>query len=160
MNSKQKIVDYAFVAAFLKTYSEKKVLVGGCFDVLHIGHVRFLEAAKKMGEILIVALESDEFIAEKKHRQSLHTQIERAEILSALSCTDSILLLPYFKENSAYFELVKKIAPDYIAVTENDPQIENKKMQAHKVGGRVVIVTPYIPKKTSSDLMKVIKKEL
>ena len=49
--------------AEFKPYSEKKtVLVGGCFDILHIGHVRFLQAAKKQGDILIVVLESDEFI--------------------------------------------------------------------------------------------------
>lgn len=154
----QKIIAFDQFDKISQKMNGKKILVGGCFDVLHIGHVRFLEAAKKHGDILIVALESDEFIQKKKNKQSFHTQHERAEILAALTCIDIVVLLPFLENNTDYFAMVKKINPDYIAVTENDPQIENKRVQAKEVESEVVVVTPYIPKKTSSDLIKAINK--
>ena len=63
----------------------KIVLVGGCFDILHLGHVVFLEKAKKEGDVLVVLLESDEKVRFLKGKgRPVHTQSERAEILSAL----------------------------------------------------------------------------
>lgn len=117
--------------------NRKTVLVGGCFDLIHFGHLKFLEAARKEGDFLIVALESDEFIKKHKRKLPVHQQIERAEILSNLIMVDFILLLPFFQTNNNYFDLVKKISPSIIAVTEGDKQLENKKRQAIVVGAEV-----------------------
>ena len=86
---------------------------------------------------MIVALESDEFIKKHKRKLPVHQQIERAEILSNLIMVDFILLLPFFQTNNNYFDLVKKISPSIIAVTEGDKQLENKKRQAIVVGAEV-----------------------
>lgn len=159
MHNTQKIVHYQDIDRIQSQIVEKIVLVGGCFDVLHIGHVRFLEAAKKRGDIVMVALESDEFIRTKKNKEPFHTQHERAEILMALDCVDIVVLLPFFTNNREYADMVKQIKPTYIAVTENDPQIENKRKQAKAAGSDVVVVTSYIPKKTSSDLLRALQKD-
>ncbi|MBI1862595.1 adenylyltransferase/cytidyltransferase family protein [Candidatus Microgenomates bacterium] len=121
------------------------VLVGGCFDVLHFGHLQFLNAAKKAGKRLVVALESDEFIKSRKARTPIHTQEQRAEMLSSLESVDCVVLLPFLKTDDEYSEMVTRISPSVIAVTQGDPQLTNKKRQAARlVGTRVVVVTPVI----------------
>ena len=120
--------------------ARKIVLVGGCFDVLHFGHIQFLKAAKKYGDFLVVALESDEFIRKFKHRQPVHTQLERAVILKQIRAVDKVICLKLFKSYEDYLNLVKKIKPAVIAVTKEDPQLENKKKQAKLVGATVKTV--------------------
>ena len=71
---------------------KKTVLVGGCFDILHYGHLRFLSQAKEKGEMLIVALESDTFIRKIKNKKPIHTQEQRAEILAHLNLVDMIIV--------------------------------------------------------------------
>ncbi len=116
---------------------KKTVLVGGCFDLIHFGHLKFLEKAKKQGDFLIVALESDEFIKRHKKKLPVHRQLERAEVLSNLNMVDLIILLPLFRSDNDYFNLVKTISPNVIAVTIGDQQLENKKKQAIEVGAEV-----------------------
>ena len=68
MKNKALIITYADLEKSNAVFKDKKiVLVGGCFDLIHYGHLKFLEAAKEQGDFLIVALESDEFI--KKHKR-------------------------------------------------------------------------------------------
>lgn len=139
---------------YLKKIKNKNiVLVGGCFDLLHYGHLTFLQNAKQKGDILVVALESDEFIERKKTREPIHTQRQRAEILSSLQIVDLVILLPLFKENSEYFDLVKQVHPAVIAVTENDHHIDKKREQANAVGAKVIIVTSILPKFSSSRIL-------
>lgn len=135
-----KIVPFEKLYAAMIKYEGKKVLVGGCFDLLHLGHVRFLEAAKKRGDSLIVALESDDFILTKKKREPVHPQIERAEVVSALACVDAVILLPLLRSDKDYLLLVKVICPAVIAVTDNDPYLIQKEKQALVVGGKIAIV--------------------
>ncbi len=138
MKNKALIISYIKLESFKKAFENKKtVLVGGCFDLIHFGHLKFLEKAKEQGDFLIVALESDEFIKKNKRKLPVHKQSERAEILSNLNMVDLILLLPFFQTNNDYFDLVKKISPSIIAVTEGDKQLENKKKQALEVGAEV-----------------------
>ncbi len=86
---------------YLQNKREKVVLAGGCFDVLHPGHVIFLQKAKKEGDILVVLLESDEKVKRLKgDGRPIHTQEKRAENLSALKVVDFVVLLPFMKENS------------------------------------------------------------
>lgn len=139
-----KIITYQ-QAAKLSTVKKKKVLVGGCFDIFHIGHLTFLQAAKKHGEMLIVALESDDFIRKKKQREPFHTQHERAEILAACEIVDIVILLPLFTSSRQYGDLVDTIKPHIIAITEGDPHKHYKKQHAEKIGASVVTVTSKIP---------------
>lgn len=120
------------------------VLVGGCFDILHFGHIEFLKNAKAAGDYLIVALEPDESISNYKHRTPTHNQKERADILSALRFVDHVVLLPVLKGFVDYNQLVENIKPQVIAITADDPQITNKQKQANSVKAIVKIVTPRI----------------
>ncbi|PJA55208.1 glycerol-3-phosphate cytidylyltransferase, partial [Candidatus Roizmanbacteria bacterium CG_4_9_14_3_um_filter_33_18] len=117
MKNKALIISYLDIKKNTLIFKNKKsVLVGGCFDLIHYGHLKFLEKAKAQGDFLIVALESDEFIKKNKRKLQVHHQDERAEILSNLNMVDMIVLLPFFQTNNNYFELVKKISPSIIAV--------------------------------------------
>lgn len=129
------------------------VLVGGCFDVLHYGHLQFLKAAKNEGDTLIVALESDEFIRERKHRKPVHSHEQRAEMLASLDSVDLVLLLPYLTTDAEYAQLVKTVAPNVIAVTEGDSQIEHKKEYARAVGARLAIVTPVVQDLSTTNIL-------
>lgn len=133
----------------------KTVLVGGCFDLIHFGHLKFLEAAKEQGDYLIVVLESDEFIKKHKRKLPVHQQGERAEILSNLNMVDLIILLPFFPTNNNYFDLVKKISPSIIAVTEGDKQLENKKKQAKEIGAEVKEVVTNLKNFSTRNIAKI-----
>jgi len=114
---------------------DRIVLTGGCFDILHIGHVRFLSEAKGMGDYLVVLLESDEKVKNLKgENRPVFVQEERAEVLSALRSVDLVVLLQAMESDSDYVDLVMSIKPDIIAVTEGDPHIELKRQQAREVG--------------------------
>jgi rfaE bifunctional protein nucleotidyltransferase chain/domain len=127
---------------FSRERKGKIVLTGGCFDILHIGHVRFLSEAKRMGDYLVVLLESDKKVKELKgEKRPVFIQKERAEMLSALESVDLIVLLPTLEKDSDYFNLVMKIKPDIIAVTENDPLTEKKRSQAKRIGGELKVVS-------------------
>ena len=83
----------ARVCRFL--YMIKKVLTGGCFDILHFGHITFLKQAKTLGDHLIVALESDGNVKRVKgDMRPIHTQEQRKAMLEALSCVDEIIRSP------------------------------------------------------------------
>ena len=125
-----------------KFTNQKIVLVGGCFDILHFGHLEFLKKAKVQGDYLIVALEPDESIINYKKRQPTHNQKERAEILAALRFVDFVILLPVLKGFGDYNQLVTNLHPHVIAVTADDPQLANKQNQASAVGACVKIVVP------------------
>ncbi len=137
---------------------EKKiVLVGGCFDILHYGHVVFLEKARALGDALVVALESDWFITTHKHRAPVHTQLIRKKMLEALRCVDTVIALPPMTGSEDYRTLVQKIKPSIIAVTSPDPQYEHKQKFAREVGGRVVSVTRRIPGHSSTSLVEALR---
>lgn len=85
------------------------VVTNGCFDILHVGHVRYLQKTKEFADYLIVMLNSDSSVkALKGEGRPINNESDRAEILSALSCVDYVVL---FDEKSPA-ELLGKIKPD------------------------------------------------
>lgn len=127
-----------------KFKNEKVVLTGGCFDVLHPGHVIFLQKAKEAGDILVVLLESDEKIKKLKGvNRPVHTQKERAKILSALKVVDYVVLLPSLETEEEYDELIAKLKPDIIAVTKGIDDYHHKRV-SKLVGARFKYVTGII----------------
>jgi len=150
---RRKIIQFNVFDRKLISPAKKTVLVGGCFDIFHYGHLVFLHKAKTSGDYLIVALESNALI-EKKKRKPFHSQQERAEILAALTIVDLVLLLPDFKNDSDYLELVKKIKPKIIAVSEKDINYSKKVQQAKSIHAEIKIVTPLLKKFSSSQLIK------
>lgn len=147
MRKKAIIIPYFEIKKALELFENKNtVLVGGCFDLIHYGHLQFLKKAKESGDFLIVCLESDEFIKKTKRNEPIHSQEERAEILASMNFIDLVVNLPYLKTSEQYFEMVSLIKPKIIAVTEGDTQLLNKKKQAEKIGSKVVVVTPLLKK--------------
>ena len=76
----------------LQSNNQKMVFTNGCFDVLHVGHVRYLKEAKACGDFLLVAINTDESVKRLKgSSRPVFTLQDRAEVLSALSCVDAIV---------------------------------------------------------------------
>lgn len=81
------------IVAYLKKQDKKIVTTNGVFDILHIGHIRYLEKAKKLGDILIIAINSDNSVKQiKGPKRPLNKQDVRAEALAALQCIDYVLI--------------------------------------------------------------------
>ncbi len=153
----QKAIDTA-----QKIKSEKKsiVLAGGCFDLLHIGHIKFLEKAKKKGDCLFILLESDESVKKLKgNKKPINSQEDRAQILASINFIDFIILLSGIKTSSEYDYMVQKIHPDIIAVTQNDSAISHKKRQARKINAKVVSVIDRLEDKSTTRLAKLISQD-
>ena len=125
----------------LKHHGKRIVLIGGIFDLIHRGHVEFLERARKEGDSLIVLLESDAKTREVKGKsRPINPQKDRAYVLSRFIMIDYIILLPYFKKDQDYERLVNTVQPDIIAVTKADSLMELKRKYARKVGGKLIEV--------------------
>ena len=158
-----KILSYKEVPSIVsnkQSQDNKIVLVGGVFDILHFGHVRFLEEAKKRGDILIVALEPDSKVKKTKGEgRPINTEMTRAEVLSALSCVDHIVTLPELTSDKDYEDMILNFRPDVVAVTEGDPQRDNKRKQIESVGGKLEIVTSKIPTLSSTQRLKLLSLE-
>lgn len=137
----------------------KKVLVGGCFDLIHFGHIEFLTAAKSYGDVLIVALESDESVRKMKgDTRPIHTQRQRKAMLTSLSVVDDVIELPPLKTDAEYEALVKAIHPDVLAITEGDP-VETKKRHHAELVHADVVVIPKIHTPSTSQLAKLLELE-
>ena len=138
----------------LKNQGKKIVLAGGCFDVLHPGHVIFLEKAKKAGDILVILLESDEKVeALKGVDRPIHTQKMRARVLSALQVVDFCLMLPLLKSAASYDEVIQKIQPDIIAATLGYKENFHHQRAAQLVGARLQYVTKVIANHSTSRIL-------
>ncbi|AXH14509.1 bifunctional heptose 7-phosphate kinase/heptose 1-phosphate adenyltransferase [Malaciobacter mytili LMG 24559] len=99
------------IANRLRTQDKKIVFTNGCFDILHKGHVSYLNVAKSFGDVLILGLNSDESVKRLKGEdRPINTQEDRAYILSALECVDYVVI---FNEDTPY-ELISKVKPDVL----------------------------------------------
>ncbi|MBI4100634.1 adenylyltransferase/cytidyltransferase family protein [Candidatus Microgenomates bacterium] len=137
------------------------VLVGGCFDILHLGHIKFLEEAKKADGILFIALESDHNVRRRKGgARPINSQKDRAKILAALKHVDFVILLPDMRGFDNYFEMVETINPHFIAVTEGDYHFDLKKRQAEKIGAQILVVTPVLRTKSTTKIAQLLEKEI
>ena len=93
----------------LKENNVKIAATNGCFDILHVGHVKYLKEAKKCGDVLIVGLNSDASVKMLKgETRPINPQSDRAQVLAALNCVDYVVI---FDEISP-IELLKSIKPD------------------------------------------------
>ncbi len=145
------------ISSKLHEQNQRIVLVGGCFDLLHIGHITFLEEAKKKGDSVIVFLESDEAIKKAKgHKRPINSQQIRAKILAALSVVDAIILLEPHMTNEDYDALVFALKPAIIATTRGDVNRHHKERQAKQIGAKVVDVTPQISDKSTTKLINLL----
>jgi len=137
----RKLADRSQLAALVRQWraaGEKIILANGCFDLLHVGHVRYLRAAKALGGKVVVALNSDSSAsAIKGEGRPRLPQLERAEILAALQDVDAVTI---FDELDVR-ELVRTLRPD-IHAKGTDYTAENVPERDIVIacGGRVAIV--------------------
>lgn len=137
----------------------KKVLVGGCFDLIHFGHISFLTSAKSLGDHLIVALESDENVMRSKGAsRPIHSQLQRKKMLETLRCVDEVIELPLMETDEDYASLVTKIKPDVIAITDGDPVEDKKRAHAESVGATLTVIAK-IHTPSTSQLAKLLELE-
>lgn len=124
---------------------KKIVLVGGCFDILHPGHVIFLQKAKKAGDFLVVLLEPDQKIKQIKGKnRPFFNQKTRAVVLKGIKFVDKIIMLPFLKNDKDYEKIIKKIKPDIIAATYGASDNYHKKRIAKLVGAKFKIVSKVV----------------
>lgn len=155
MNKILTIQQIEITSTKLKEAKEKIILIGGCFDILHIGHIEFLEKAKALEGKLLILLESDQSIKRLKgENRPIHNQKERAKVLSKLEMVDYVVLLPPLKGNNEYKRLIELIKPTYIAITADDPLKNEKIKQAEFVTGKVVEVVERKANNSSTRILK------
>lgn len=160
MNRIVKPKDAIKISKEFREQGKRIVLVGGCFDILHLGHIKFLESAKKLGDYLFVLLENDESVKKLKgNDRPINNQIERAQVLSSLSIVSHVVLLPSMKTDRDYDKLITQIKPDFIGATQDDPNISHKIRQAKLVGGKLKIVTQRVKSKSTTKLARLIFRE-
>ncbi len=94
----------------LRAEGKKIVFTNGCFDILHVGHVRYLDKAKKLGDVLIVGLNSDRSVSGIKPGRPLNAERSRAAVLAGLCAVDYISI---FSEKTPY-NLIKALRPDVL----------------------------------------------
>lgn len=94
----------------LKAGGRKIVFTNGCFDILHVGHVRYLAQARCLGDILMVGLNSDASVARLKPGRPVNPESDRAEVLAALSSVDYVTV---FTEDTPY-DLIALLQPDVL----------------------------------------------
>lgn len=147
------------IAKKIKNQRKTIVLAGGVFDILHLGHIKFLENSKKHGDYLFLLLEDDTKARKEKGKgRPIHSQKDRAEILSSLQSVDYIVLLTNMTNNIRYDKIIFQIRPNVIAATYKDPYVEHKKRQAKLINGKVKYVIARINKHSTSKYLKLITK--
>jgi rfaE bifunctional protein nucleotidyltransferase chain/domain len=121
-----------------RSAGERITLANGCFDLLHVGHIRYLHAAKELGGKLAVAVNSDESVRKLKGEgRPIMPAQERAEILAALADVDAVVIFP---ENDVR-AIIREIKPDFHAKgTDYTAESVPEREEVEACGGRVMIV--------------------
>lgn len=139
----------------LKEQGKTIVTTNGCFDILHVGHVRYLEKAKSFGDVLIVALNSDKSVKSiKGESRPINNENDRAEVLSGLRSVDYVVL---FDEDSP-IDLLLQIKPD-VHTKGADYTIESlpEAKGIMEAGGRIEFISFVEGKSTTSIIEKMRK---
>ncbi|XOB61299.1 D-glycero-beta-D-manno-heptose-7-phosphate kinase [Campylobacterota bacterium DY0563] len=135
----------------LKSQNKKVVFTNGCFDILHKGHVSYLNTAKSFGDVLILGLNSDASVKRLKgETRPINTQDDRAYILSALECVDYVVI---FDEDTPY-ELIKLVQPDILV---KGADYEGKEVIGSDIAKQTKLVTFVDGKSTTKTIEKIQK---
>ena len=138
-----------------RKHGKNIVFTNGCFDLLHVGHVKYLQAARQLGDLLVLGLNSDDSIRRLKGSgRPLIGQDERAHILAALNCIDYVVI---FDEDTP-LELISQLRPD-ILVKGGDYTAEGVvgRELVESYGGRVELINFVDGKSTTNIINKILK---
>lgn len=121
-----------------RSQGEKVILTNGCFDLLHVGHIRYLQGAKELGGRVVVAINSDESVRQLKGAgRPLMPEDERAEIVAALEDVDAVIVFPEADVRA----IIREITPDIQAKgTDYTPDSIPERDTVIACGGQVAVV--------------------
>lgn len=150
-----KIKYFDNLSSVLKHKDDKKIVfTNGCFDILHVGHIKYLQIAKSYGDLLILGLNSDRSVRELKgESRPINTQEDRAYILSALAVVDLVVV---FDSEDELHNLIKQIKPD-ILVKGKD--YEGKAIRGSEFAKEVRLVEFVDGKSTTKTINKIQKSD-
>ncbi|MBU4420064.1 MAG: D-glycero-beta-D-manno-heptose 1-phosphate adenylyltransferase [Proteobacteria bacterium] len=134
---------------------KKIVFTNGCFDIMHVGHVRYLAAAKAKGEILVVGLNSDKSVNTiKGEKKPIICEDQRAEVLAGLWCVDYVTIF----DEADPLKLIQAIKPDVLVKGADWPEEKIIGADFVKNNGGQVVRVPLVPEiSTSSIIQKILK---
>jgi rfaE bifunctional protein nucleotidyltransferase chain/domain len=139
------------IVSSLKKRNKKIIFTNGCFDIIHAGHISYLTEAKKLGDVLIIALNSDTSVKSNKgNKRPINTLKDRIKVISALECCDYVCS---FNESTP-ISLIKKIAPDILVKGgdwKNKVIVGSDFVKSH--GGRIATI-PFIKGHSTSKLLE------
>jgi len=137
-----------------KRNGRRVVFTNGCFDLLHPGHIRCLEQAREMGDVLIVGINSDATVARLKGAgRPAFPENERAEILAGLECVDAVVIF----DDLTPQELIARLLPDVLVKGSDwarDQIVGREEVEA--AGGRVVSA-PVVPGYSTTEILRKIR---
>lgn len=131
-------IELAQIVGDAKLAGKTVVFTNGCFDILHVGHVRYLQAARALGQMLVVGVNTDDSVRRLKGPdRPVNSECDRVEVLAALECVDYVTL---FNEDTPV-ELIRAIQPD-VDVKGGDYSVEDmpEAEVMRSIGGRVEII--------------------
>ena len=139
----------------LRKKGKKIAFTNGCFDILHVGHVRYLREAKKTADVLVLALNSDSSVRSiKGEKRPLMTEKERAEILAALEFVDFVTIFPELTP----LKLINYLKPDVLIKGGDWPEEKVVgREEVKKWGGKVAII-PEVEGKSTTNVVEKIRK--
>lgn len=139
----------------LRKAGKRLVFTNGCFDILHLGHVRYLQAARSLGDTLLVAINSDRAVRELKGEgRPIMNEMERAEMLAALGAVDYVTVFDDLSPRS----LIAALLPDLL-VKGGDyaPDEIHGREEVERAGGRVLSL-PFVEGASTSSIVERIKR--
>ncbi|BAD86463.1 glycerol-3-phosphate cytidylyltransferase [Thermococcus kodakarensis KOD1] len=134
-----------------------RVLVGGVFDILHVGHIHFLKQAKELGDELVVIVAHDETVRMQKRREPINPAEDRAELLRAIRYVDEVYI---GTPGTIDMELVKRIDPDVIAIGPDqffNCEKLKEELRKHGINAEVIRI-PYLYKSDRAKTSKIIQR--
>ena len=140
----------------LRAAGKRLVFTNGVFDLLHVGHVRYLAQARELGDALLVAINSDKTVRELKGpRRPIFDQAERAEILAALRHVDYVTVFDDVSPRS----LISKLLPD-VLVKGGDYQLDeiHGREEVEAAGGKVISL-PFVDGASTTALIERMRKK-
>jgi len=145
------------ISGKMRASGRKLVLTNGCFDLLHAGHVRYLQAARALGDALAVAVNGDDSVrALKGDGRPLNRAADRAEVVAALACVDHVTIFPETRAT----DLLAKVRPSiYVKGGDYTPEtLDANERAALEQAGAEIRIVPFEKGYSTSSLMEKIRK--
>jgi rfaE bifunctional protein nucleotidyltransferase chain/domain len=132
------------------------VFTNGCFDIVHAGHVRYLAAARRLGDLLVVGLNGDASVRELKGEgRPLNSQEDRAEVMAALEAVDYVIIFPEKRVDN----LLREVRPHVYAKGGDytEGSLDAGEVEALKEIGATIRILPLVPGKSTTKLLEAIR---